>query len=133
MSLFAAACYLVRGVVAAWGQRHGLLLLVHACPHRLRLSCWPSFPTHLATCLPAHPACRPLPPHLAAALQRTRHAQLQLERRLAMLTPDHDMVHQRNSRVFDLVRASLLPCGHHIALASRGSSVMDNRTVDAFT
>lgn len=79
---------------------------------------------------PAHPTCRPLPPHLAAALQRTRHAQLQLERRLAMLTPDHDMVHQRNSRVFDLVRTLLLACGM-IVLASRGSYVMDIRIADA--
>lgn len=31
-----------------------------------------------------------------------RHAQLRLERRLAALTPDHDRVQQRNSRVYDL-------------------------------
>ena len=64
---------------------------------------------HLPCFLRACPARRPLPPHLAAALQRTRHAQMQLERRLSTLSPDHDLVHQRNSRVFDLVRAVWLP------------------------
>ena len=45
-----------------------------------------------------------MPPHLQAAWQRVRHAQLQLEHRLAALTPDQALVHQRNSRVYDLVR-----------------------------
>lgn len=68
---------------------------------------------------------RPLPPHLAAAWQRTRHAQMQLERRLAMLTPDHDLVHVRNSRVFDLVRAFLSVCESAAQLAHRAVPVVE--------
>jgi hypothetical protein len=37
---------------------------------------------------------------------------MQLERRLAMLTPDNDLVHVRNSRIFDLVREASLPAEH---------------------
>ena len=65
-------------------------------PYRMRL------PEVLAPPLPC-PSPRPLPPRLEAAWQRIRRAQVALERSLAGLTPDDDLVHQRNSRIYDLV------------------------------
>lgn len=63
--------------------------------------------------LNAHPWMRkPLPPHLEAARRRIRHSQLMLERRLATLVPDHDLVHQRTSRVYDLVREAAVGPEH---------------------
>lgn len=50
---------------------------------------------------------------------------MQLERRLAMLTPDHDLVHVRNSRVFDLVRAFLSVCESAAQLARQAVPVVE--------
>ncbi|PSC68747.1 serine threonine-kinase SRK2H-like [Micractinium conductrix] len=80
----------------------------------------------------AHPWMqKPLPPELESAWQRVRHAQMHLERRLSMLTPDEGLVHERNSRVVELVREAAAPLADwpathaRMTQACRASSLVD--------